>query len=142
MSTELIVYVLTALAAVVVVLTRLRLGGEDGGAGRADVGRMTLTVHTAAGVLALVAWCVFLFGGDRLSDDTAAQLGIVALTLWWVVVVAGLLILVRWLPTHGKHAASGHEDTWSEGPGLSVLAHVGMLVGVCVFTYAYLNSIV
>ena len=34
------------------------------------------------------------------------------------------------------------EDTWSEGPGLSILAHVGMLVGVSVFTYAYLNAAV
>jgi len=143
MSTELIVYVLTALAAVVVVLTRLRLGGEDGGAGRADVGHSLLNVHTGAGVLALVTWGLFLYGSDdRFSDDSASKIGIVALTLWWVVVVAGLLILVRWLPSHGKHAASGHEDTWSEGPGLSILAHVGMLVGVCVFTYAYLNSIV
>jgi hypothetical protein len=142
MSTELIVYVLTALAAVVVVLTRLRLGGEEGGAGRADVGRTTLNVHTTAGVLALIVWCVFLFGGDSLSDDASAKLGILALTLWWVVVIAGLLILVRWMPTHGKHASSGHEDTWSEGPGLSILAHVGMFAGVCVFTYAYLNSIV
>ena len=44
--------------------------------------------------------------------------------------VAGLLILVRWLPSRGKHAAEAREDTWSEGPGLSILAHVGMLVGV------------
>ena len=34
------------------------------------------------------------------------------------------------------------EDSWSEGPGLSILAHVGMLVGVCVFTWAYLTSAV
>jgi hypothetical protein len=139
---ETIVYVLTGLAAVVVVLTRLRLGGGDLGAGRADVGRTTLNVHTGAGALALVAWVIFLFGDERLTDDSSAMVGIVALTLWWVVVVAGLLILVRWLPTHGKHALTGIEDTWSEGPGLSILAHVGMLVGVCVFTYAYVNSIV
>jgi hypothetical protein len=142
MSTELIVYVLTGLAAVVIVLTRLRLGGEDGGAGRADVGRTTLNVHTVSGVLALAVWCVFLFGDDALSDDASAKLGILALFLWWVVVFAGLLILIRWMPTHGKHAAGLEEDSWSEGPGLSILAHVGMLAGVCVFTYAYLNSIV
>ena len=142
MSTELIVYVLTGLAAVVIVLTRLRLGGGELGAGRADVGSTTLNVHTGAGVLALAAWLVFLLGDERLTDDNSTMVGIVALTLWWIVVIAGLLILVRWLPTHGKHAVTGIEDTWSEGPGLSILAHVGMLVGVCVFTYAYLNSIV
>ena len=56
--------------------------------------------------------------------------------------MAGLLILVRWLPSHGRHASGASEDTWSEGPGLSVLAHVGMFVGVCVFTWAYLTSTV
>ena len=56
--------------------------------------------------------------------------------------MAGLLILVRWLPTRGKHASDGSEDSWSDGPGLSILAHVGMLVGVCVFTWAYLTSVV
>lgn len=142
MSTELIVYVLTGLAAVVIVLTRLRLGGGERGAGRADVGRATLNVHTWAGVLALLIWLVFLFGDDQLGDDRSATVGIIALTLWWIVVVAGLLILVRWMPTHGKHAATGTQDSWSEGPGLSILAHVGMLVGVCVFTYAYVSAVV
>ena len=142
MSTELIVYVLTGLAAVVIALTRLRLGKDEGGAGRADVGRMTLNVHTGAGVLALATWLLFLFGDEQMGDDRTSQVGILTLSLWWVVVLAGLLILVRWLPTHGKHASGGTEDDWSEGPGLSLLAHVGMLVGVCVFTYAYLTSAV
>jgi len=141
-STELIVYVLTGLAAVVILLTRLRLSQDEGGAGRADVGRTTLNVHTTAGVLALAAWLVFLFGDEQLGDDRTAIVGIAALSLWWIVVIAGLLILVRWLPSHGKHASTGKQDSWSEGPGLSVLAHVGMLVGVSVFTYAYLTSAV
>ena len=135
MSTEVIVYILTALAAVVVVLTRLRLGRGDGGAGRLQMGRGLVNVHSVAGVLALVLWVVFLVGGN----DT---IGIAALACWWVVVLAGLLILVRWLPSRGKHASDGKEDSWSEGPGLSVLAHVGMLVGVAVFTWAYLTAAV
>jgi hypothetical protein len=137
-STELIVYVLTALAAVVVVLTRLRLGRSEG-ARRIDVGRRLLGVHTFFGVLALLTWLGFLFGEDALGEDKRTIVGIVALACWWIVVGAGLLILVRWLPTHGKHAAEATEDSWSEGPGLSVLAHVGMLVGVIVFTWAYLD---
>ena len=63
--------------------------------------------------------------------------GIVALALWWVTAIAGVLILLRWLPTHGKHSSSSRDDSWSEGPGLSVLAHVGMVVGVLVFTWYY-----
>jgi len=134
-STAAIVYILTALAAVVVVLTRVRLARGEGGAGRVEVGRRLVDVHTTAGVLALVLWVLFLFVGN-------ATVGIIALALWWVVVVAGLLILVRWLPSGGRHATEGRQDTWSEGPGLSVLAHVGMFVGVCVFTWAYLTSAV
>lgn len=140
MSTEVIVYVLTALAAVVVVLTRMRLARESGGAGRVEVGRTLVNVHTTVGVLALLSWLAFLLGGDRVSDNTAGILGIVALAFWWILVVTGLLILVRWLPSRGRHAADAKEDTWSEGPGLSVLAHIGMLVGVGVFTYAYLTG--
>ena len=127
MSTEVIVYVLTALAAVVIVLTRLRLGSGDRGAGRLHMGHGLVHVHTVAG------------------EDSAAGseiVGIVALALWWVVVVAGLLILVRWLPSRGRHASEGQEDSWSEGPGLSILAHLGMLVGVGVFTWAYLTAAV
>ena len=141
MSTQVIVYVLTALAAVVVVLTRLRLGKGDGAAGRLQVPRVLVHLHVVSGALALATWLTFLVAGE---DTTAgsATVGIVALAFWWIVVVAGLLILVRWLPSHGKHASGGREDSWSEGPGLSVLAHVGMLVGVCVFTWAYLTSAV
>ncbi len=140
MSTERIVYVLTALAAVVVVLTRLRLRRE-GGAGRHSVPSGLVALHTIAGVLALVTWVAFLVAPEENFLGTSA-FGIIALACWWVVVVAGLLILVRWLPSRGRHASDGLSDSWSEGPGLSILAHVGMFVGVCVFTWAYLTSVV
>ena len=140
MSIEVVVYILTALAAVVVVLTRVRLGGE-GGAGRLEVGSTLLNVHTVAGTLALICWVIYLFADDE-TFLGGALMGIIALALWWVTTVAGLLILVRWLPSRGKHADQAREDTWSEGPGLSVLAHVGLLVGVLVFTYAYAATLV
>lgn len=141
MSLDLIVYILTALAAVVVVLTRVRLGGDRGGGGTIQVGHGLVNVHTVAGSIALVVWVLFLIA----DADTALggeAVGIVALAFWWVTVVAGLLILVRWMPSRGRHASQGAQDTWSEGPGLSILAHVGMLVGVGVFTFAYLTSAV
>ncbi|GAW52438.1 MULTISPECIES: hypothetical protein [unclassified Nocardioides] len=141
MSTEVIVYILTALAAVVIVLTRLRLGRGDRGAGRLQMGGGLVHLHTVAGALALVLWVVFLVA-DEDSAAGSEVVGIIALACWWVVVVAGLLILVRWLPTRGKHASDGQEDSWSDGPGLSILAHVGMLVGVSVFTWAYLTAVV
>ncbi len=138
MSLPVIIYVLTALAAVVVVLTRLRMRGGQG-AGRFHVGNRLLDVHTVGGALALVVWTVFLIA-PKDSPAGSATVGIIGLGLFWIVTCAGLLILVRWLPSHGKHASDGVQDRWSEGPGLSVLAHVGMLVGVAVFTFAYLTT--
>ena len=138
MSTELIVYVLTALAAVVVVLTRLRLGRSEG-ARRIDVGRRLLGVHTVRRGARAGGLAALPLRRGRARDNASTLVGIVALAFWWIVVGAGLLILVRWLPSHGKHAAEATQDSWSEGPGLSILAHVGMLVGVIVFTWAYLD---
>ena len=61
-------------------------------------------------------------------------LGTIGLLLWWVTVVAGLLVLARWLPAKGRHSSGPATDSWGEGPGLSVLAHVGLLVGVLIWT--------
>jgi hypothetical protein len=138
-SLPVVVYVLTALAAVVVVLTRLRMRGGQG-AGRFHVGNRLLDVHTVAGVLGLVVWTAFLLMPKHAA--ARSSVGIIGLGLFWIVTIVGLMILVRWLPSHGKHASEGSQDSWSEGPGLSVLAHVGMLVGVIVFTFAYLTNAV
>lgn len=140
MSLPVVIYVLTALAAVVVVLTRLRLRHGQGAA-RFHVGNRLLDVHTVAGVLAILTWVAFLVSPED-SPLGSSSFGILGLGLFWIVTVVGLMILVRWLPSHGRHASEATQDSWSEGPGLSVLAHVGMLVGVIVFTFAYLTNAV
>lgn len=123
-----ITIVLTVLAAVVVVLTRVRLARDEGAAaGRLSIPKDTLNTHTVAGVLALGTWVWFLVTGTTV-------VGWVAIGLWWITVIAGLLILARWLPAQGRHSSGPVADTWGEGPGLSVLAHVGLLVGVAIFT--------
>lgn len=130
MTPERIAFVLTALAAVVIVLTRVRMTREEEeAAGRFDIPHQVVNVHTAAGVLALVLWCTFLFTG------VSTAVGYVGLAFWWVTTVAGLLILLRWLPARGRHASDPAADSWGEGPGLSVLGHVGLLVGSIVWTY-------
>ena len=124
----LITWVLTVLAAVVVVLTRVRLSRDEGQpAGRLSIPKSVLDLHTYAGVPSLVLWVVFLL-------TSVTLLGIIGLVLWWIAVIAGLLVLARWLPVKGRHSSGPATDTWGEGPGLSVLAHVGLLVGVVIFT--------
>ena len=131
MKPEYIVYVLTFLSAVVVVLTRVRLSQAQA-AGQPQVGMGTVDAHSAFGVVALVLWVAFLVTGHDMS-----LVGVVALFFYWLTALAGLMILLRWVPSRGKHASDTADDRWSEGPGLSVLAHVGMLVGVLVFTWFY-----
>ncbi|WP_067431878.1 hypothetical protein [Nocardioides jensenii] len=134
-----IIYILTALAVVVVVLTRVRLGGDKAGAGRFQTSSMLLNVHTVAGLAATMCWVVFLITGVGEGNGNSL-IGIAALALFWLTAVAGLMILVRWMPSSGRHSSDAVLDSWSQGPGLSVLAHVGMVIGVSVFTWAYLLS--
>jgi hypothetical protein len=128
---EYIVYVLTFLSAVVVLLTRIRLS-QSRAAGQHQVGMGTVNAHTVCGVVALALWVFFLLTGH----DTSL-VGVVALFFYWLTALVGLLILLRWVPSRGKHASGSADDRWSEGPGLSVLAHVGMVVGVVVFTWYF-----
>ncbi|WP_028643028.1 hypothetical protein [Nocardioides sp. URHA0020] len=136
--TERVVYVLTALAAVVVVVTRLRLGRDRRGAGRLQMGRGLVDVHTVVGVLALASWVAFLVAPED-SFLGSSTFGIISLACWWVTVVAGLMLLARWRRPRGRHADPGDDGPWW-GPALSVLGHIGLLGGVCFFTWAYLFS--
>lgn len=146
MTPFLITMVLTVLAAVDVVLTRVRLTRDSRAAGRVSIPRGLLNLHTSAGLVALLTWVPFLVldlpsldlpGSDLLGPERT-WLGVIGLVAWWVTAVAGLLVLVRWLPAKGRHSSAPSADTWGEGPGLSVLAHVGLLVGVIVFTVLFL----
>lgn len=136
MRLPLIIYILTALALVVVLLTRLRLRGDDPVAGRAQISGTLLNVHTGAGLTAVATWAAFLITGAGDSEGNS-EVGVLALAFFWLTTVAGLMLLFRWMPARGKRSTAGVSDGWSAGPGLSVLAHVGMLIGVCVFTWAY-----
>lgn len=138
--TPVIVYALTALAAVDLALTRRRLL-RDGTSGRAAVGGRWLDAHTYLGAGAVVVWTVFLAGPDGTLPGNAL-VGLLGLGLWWVTSLAGLVLLSRWLPRRGRHASDDGADSWVRGPGLSVLAHGGMLLGVLVFTWAYATSAV
>lgn len=125
------VWMLTGLAAVVVLLTRMRLSSEKSQAGHALVPLGIVKAHTVVGVLALAVWIYYLVSpGDRV--------GALALVAWWIEVALGILILTRWLSRPGKHAADATGDNWAQGPALSILGHVGMLLGVGFFTWVVL----
>ena len=124
-----------------VVLTRVRLGGDKAGAGRLQISTALLNTHTIVGRRGPGDLDRLPVAG-RGHVDGSSLIGIVGLGALVGHAIAGLLILVRWLPSRGKHSAARSRGHWSEGPGLSILAHVGMLVGVCVFTWAYLTSAV
>ena len=120
--------ILLALAVVLVVLTRLRLAKNEPAAGRLDIPANLVNAHTVLGTLGILVWGTYLiFGVDWL-------VGFLGLFLWWATTAVGLLILLRWLPAKGKHASEGASDTWTEGPWLSMLGHVGALVGAIVWT--------
>ncbi len=125
------VWLLTGLAAVVVLLTRMRLSNEHAQSGHALVPRAIVNAHTVMGVLALGVWIYYLSSPDDL-------IGVLALVAWWVEVVIGLLILGRWMSRPGKHSADTTGDTWAQGPALSILGHIGMLLGIAFFTWVVL----
>src|SRR3954447_6003743 len=122
-STDLLLWILTAVAVLVVLGTRKRVLSENSGTS----GGLVLAVHTVAGLLAAVLWTVLLFvGADVPGGD--ALVGIIGLALWWITGMAGVLIALRWLPAPGHTA----EDrlTWPErlrGPWLTALAHLVMI---------------
>ena len=128
-----VLWMLTALGAVVILLTRMRLSANARQSGHAQISGSILNAHTVLGVAALVVWVYYL-------TSPSDGLGLVALALWWLEVIVGILILLRWIPGGGRHAAPSVDDSWATGPSLSILGHVGMLLGVAFFTYCVLSG--
>ncbi len=127
-----VTWFLTALGAVVVLLTRVRLGGDKAetrrASGVASFSSTLVRIHTTVGVVTLIAWVVALVTGRR-------EIALGALTGWWLLSAVGLLLLARWLPSASKHAKDKATDAWGSGAGLSLLGHIGMVVGVAYFTW-------
>lgn len=142
MSLPLFVYLLTPLPGIAILATRLRLGAPEARSGRLQLPTFVLNVHTWVGVAAGIAWIGFLLTGIGAGEGNAV-LGVIALALLWITAAAGLMILSRWRRPKGKRSRSEvAADSWSAGPGLSALAHIGMVIVVLIFTWAYLVSAV
>ncbi|GAA1554768.1 hypothetical protein GCM10009789_05280 [Kribbella sancticallisti] len=133
-----ITWFLTALGAVVVLLTRVRLGGDSASgtprsSGVASFSSILVRIHTTVGVLTLLVWIVALVTARR-------EIAFPALAGWWLLAIVGLLILARWLPSASKHAKDKATDAWGSGAGLSLLGHVGTVIGVGYFTFITLTN--
>ena len=127
--------ILLVLAVVLVVLTRLRLAkSDDPGAGRLDIPLALVNAHTAVGTLAILLW------GSYLIFNVDWVVGFLGLLLWWATTIIGLLILLRWLPAKGRHASEGASDQWTEGPWLSMVGHLGALVGAIIWTLFFVTD--
>ena len=133
MDLENLLWMLTALAGVVVLLTWMRMKSTAARSGHAVIPQGIVTSHTFFGVLALGTWVYFLI-------DRTTTVGYAAIGLWWIVVILGLLILLRWLPGSGGRAVETQDDSWADGPALSILGHVGLLLGTGFFTYVVLTE--
>lgn len=129
---SLVVVVLSTVVATAVLILAWRLGrSQDTEGGGVDV--RLLRVHVVVGAVTLVPWLVLVVLGDTLGRTGGDVVGIIALAGWWVTAAAGLAILVHLLRADGASV---------RGESSSVLVHLGMLVCVGVFTWAYATGVV
>jgi len=133
---QLLVYLATALVALVVLLTWLRLRRPD-----ARAGGFVPVLHVGAGVVGLVIWVVYLI--MPLSSPFGSSLaGVIGLFFLWLVVVAGMFLMLRWRPSRGKRAREIAPGAGTGGRAVSMLAHLGTLLLVVWLTWAYVTTIV
>lgn len=129
-----LIWILTAVCAVVIVATPVRLGRESKYQG-IRIGRGVQRVHTLAGLVALAAWSALLYWGrDVWLGD--ALMGVIGLAGFWVAAFAGLLIMLRWLPTPGDDDRRSFRETLL-GPLPSVVGHLAVFGATVYFCWAY-----
>ena len=124
-----------------IVLTRVRLAGDDVTAGRSRWDGRCLDAHTVTGVLALVTWTALLVAGGhlpRLRRRRHRRAGVLVGRRGRRAADPGALGAVG-----GRRASAAVGDTWSDGPGLSVARPRRHAASPsCVFTWDYLFSVV
>ncbi len=133
---DVVVYVLSGLGAAIMAWTHLELGKASGRSSRAGAVSGLVTIYATSGVLALIAWLLFMvFPEDTVPGDSLV--GIVGLFFWWLSALIGLRLVTRRAP-RGKHAAASQNS----GFGSLLLAHVVLVCVVSYFTYVYTTSAV
>lgn len=135
-SVDVVSYVLTGLAALIMVWTRLRLSQARGRSSRSNAPSGLLTIYATCAALALIGWILFLvFPEGSVAGDPLV--GIVGLFFWWLGALIGLRMVTR-RPARGKHAAAAQTPAY----GSLLVAHLVLIFVVSYFTYAYTTSLV
>ena len=124
-----LVYVVTALAALVALATALAAGQ--------GVLRGWPLLHTAAAAVGLVVWLTFLVApADSALGDPGV--GIVGLGCWWVVGIVGL-VLVNAALRRGTGLRVVEDGTRTTG-WIPVIGHLLALAAGIVMTWAYITA--
>lgn len=128
-------WILVALATLVLVLTPVRLRGSRGARGMTDFSPWALNAHSITLFIGLALIVLRLL--DVYSSTIATWVAIVCLVIASLI---GLSFLRRWSRTGSRHSAAFEGDSWTRGPWLSQLAHIGLTVGTVIFAWLLLTD--
>ncbi|MGO1167449.1 MAG: hypothetical protein ACTMHL_12630 [Janibacter sp.] len=128
-------WILVALGALVLVLTPLRLRRARGQEGMTNFAPWVLNLHTLAAFIGLGLITLRLLGVHESGAATWAA--IIAMV---VAALIGLSFLARWRRSGSRHSVDFEGDTWTRGPWLSQLAHIGFVIGTLIFTWMLLGD--
>lgn len=126
-------WILVALAILVLVLTPLRLRGSRGQDGMVDFSGWALNLHSITLVIGLGLIVLRLL--DIHESSFATWVAILSLVIASLV---GLSFLARWRRSGSRHAVAFGGDSWTSGPWLSMIAHIGLAIGTIAFAWLLL----
>lgn len=126
-------WILVGLASVVLVLTPVRLRSARGQEGMVDFSGWVLNLHTISLFLGLALIALRLLGVHE--SGPATWVAIIAMAIASLI---GLSFLARWRRSGSRHAVAFGGDSWTRGPWLSQIGHIGLAIGTVVFAWLLL----
>lgn len=126
-------WILVALGVLVLVLTPLRLRRSTGERGMTDFSGWVLNAHSITLFVGLgLIWLRLL---DVYTSTAATWLAIICMVIASLI---GLSFLGRWRRTGSRHSEAFRGDSWTRGPWLSQIAHIGVTLATIIFAWMLL----
>ena len=122
-----------ALGVLVFVLTPLRLRRSKGEQGMTDFSGWVLNAHSITLFVGLGLISLRLL--DVHTSAAAAWLAIICMVIASLI---GLSFLGRWRRTGSRHSEAFQGDSWTRGPWLSQIAHIGTALGTIALAWMLL----